>query len=165
MSRARLSLLAALLLTACDRKSDSSAGTLTPADINGPVVSSRVIVTTQTSGNFTVDARSDSAATFENRSDRPATFVFKAEGQWSFAPGAAALGPSGASSPAPSGFLLPGANSFELVAKREKGNYTHVGDGIELTLQGHETISFAMNDIAGGMADNHGALKVEWAKK
>jgi len=166
--RTGLLLWAALLLAACDHKSDSSAGTATPAEINspaGPVISSNVIVTTQTSGNFTVDARSEGAATFENRSDQPATFVFKAQGQWSFAPGAGALGPSGASSPAPSNFLLPGANSFELVAKREKGNYTHIGDGTELTLQPHETISFAMNDITGGAADNRGALKVEWTKK
>jgi hypothetical protein len=160
--------LAAITLTACGQKSDSSRGTLSPPETNenaaSPVTVSNVIVTTQTSGNLTVDARSD-ATTFENRSDQANTFVFKAHGEWSFAPGAGPLGPSGASSPAPKNFLLPGANSFELVAKRGDGTYTRVGDSTELTLNPHEIISFAMNDIIGGLPDNRGSLTIDWSKK
>ena len=160
--------LAVVLMAACDQKSDSSAGTASPSETNSktvvPIVNSSVIVTDQKSGNFAVDARSD-ATTFENRSGQDAIFAFKAQGEWSFAPGAGPLGPSGASSPAAKNFLLPGANSFELVAKRGDGSYTHVGDGAELLLKQNEVISFAMNDITGGMADNRGSLKIEWTKK
>lgn len=162
-----LQFLAAVLLAACDQKSDSSAGTTSPADANSPAASpivSNVVVTTQTSGNFTIDARSD-ATTFENRSDQAATFVFKAQGQWSFAPAAQLFGPAGVNAPAPTGYVLPGANSFELVAKRGDKTYTHVGDGVELTLKPGEVISFVMNDLAGGLADNRGSIKVEWTKK
>ena len=153
-------------MAACDQKSDSSAGTASPAETNskaGPIVNSSVIVTDQASGNFTVDARS-AGATFENRSGQDATFAFRAQGEWSFAPGAGPLGPSGASSPASKNFLLPGANSFGLVAKRGDGSYTHVGDGAELLLKSNEVISFAMNDITGGTGDNRGSLNVEWTK-
>ena len=163
-----LILVASVLLAACDQKSDSSAGNTSPSgpksEPSPAVAATNVIATDQTSGTFTIDART-SGATFENRSDNAATFVFKAKGEWSFAPSAGMLGPSGATSPAPSNFLLPGVNSFELIAKRGDGKYVHIGDGVELTLNPHEIISFAMNDITGGVDDNRGSLTVDWSKK
>lgn len=163
-----LLLLAAILLMACDQQSDSSVGSTSPARTNletsAPIVESTVIVTDQSSGNFILDARSN-GATFLNQSGEHATFVFKAEGQWSFAHGAGPLGPSGANSPAPQNFLLPGANSFGLVAKRGDGGSVYVGDGSELTLAPDELASFAMNDITGGLTDNRGSLKIEWYKR
>ena len=155
------------LVAGCDQKGDSSGGNISPTDINAeatrPLLSTSVIVTDQTKGNFVVDART-SGATFENRSDNAATFVFRAQGEWSFAPGGTLLGPSGTTSPAPANFLLPGANSFELVMKRGDGKYAHIGDGGEVTLAPREVISFAMNDVAGAFSDNRGWLTVDWSK-
>jgi hypothetical protein len=162
-------LAAAALLASCGDKTTDVADTASaspPANENITTTENMpVVVTTEASGTFSVDARSDAGASFENKADTESRLAFAAKGLWSFAPAGGLLGPSGADAPAANTFFLPGAHSFGLVAKRGDGTFVYIGDGAELTLKPHEVIFFLMNDIKGGAADNRGSLKVTWTRK
>ena len=161
-------LAAAALLASCDKTTDTADTASPSAPVNENITTTEnmpVVVTTEANGTFSVDARSDAGASFENKADGESKFAFAAQGLWSFAPAGGLLGPSGADAPAANTFLLPGAHSFALVAKRGDGTVVYIGDRAELTLKPHEIIFFLMNDIKGGASDNRGSLKVTWTRK
>jgi hypothetical protein len=162
-------LAAAALLASCGDKTTETADTASPSPpANENVITAEskpVVVTDEKSGSFTVDARSDFGATFQNASATQATFEFNAKGQWSFAAAAGMFGPDGAGAPAGPNFILPGAGSFALVAKRDDGTVQSVGKHGTLTLKPKETVSFAMNEVPGSFGDNRGSLIVDWTKK
>jgi hypothetical protein len=157
-----LSILAsAALLTGCGQNTDMpDSGSEEPN-----VSTSSVVVTEQTGGIFTVDAKFDPGATFRNGSATAATFEFAAKGEWSFAAAAGMLGPGGADAPASPNSILPGARSFALVARRDDGTIEFVGDRYTAILKPSETISFCMNEVSGSFGDNRGSLVVTWSKK
>jgi hypothetical protein len=123
------------------------------------------VVTVQTGGSFTVDAKFDPGATFRNGSATQATFEFAAKGEWSFAAAAGMLGPGGADAPASPNSILPGARSFALVARRDDGTVEFAGNQYRVNLKPNETISFCMNEVSGSFGDNRGSLTVTWSKK
>jgi hypothetical protein len=160
-------LVGIVLLVGCDQKTKNADSNVSmPKDeaiIEAP--NRPVVVIDEKNGNFTVDAKSGTGATFENKADHESTFTFAAKGLWSFAPAAGLLGPVGADSPATTSYLMPGARSFALVAKRGDGTFAYVGDGTDLTLKPHEVISFLMNDLKEGAVDNRGSLQITWTRK
>lgn len=127
---------------------------------------SDVVAGEQSSGSFKIDGSSESGmATFENDSDRNTAVNFSAEGKWSYASAGPFKGPAGNGDSAPRDFVLPGAPSFGLIARRPDGSFQFIGERAELTLKSHEVISFMMNDIVGGAADNRGSLNIFWTRK
>jgi hypothetical protein len=155
-----LILASAVLLTGCgpntdmaDRGSDEPYAAATP-----------VVVTEQSGGSFTVDARHDPGATFRNGTATSTVFEFAAKGEWSFAAAAGMLGPGGADAPASPNSILPGARSFALVARRDDGTVEFAGDRYTVSLKPNETISFCMNEVSGSFDDNRGSLTVQWSK-
>src|SRR2546423_11452878 len=98
----------AILLAACDEKTNTTPTTQQPLSSTDPVLTTSVVVTDQTSGGFEIDARSD-RSTFENKSDQPAPFVFKAGGKWTWAVDGAMVAPHGVKTRAAGkGYYFPG---------------------------------------------------------
>jgi hypothetical protein len=153
-------LASAALLTGCGQNTD-----VADTRVEEPYVSTTpVVVTDQSGGSFTVDARSDPGATFQNGSSVEATFEFIAKGEWSFAAAAGMLGPGGADAPAGPNYLLPKARSFGLVVKLDNGDVEFAGDRYRARLKPKEGISFSMNELSGSFGDNRGSLTVQWSK-
>lgn len=153
-------LASALLSTGCGQKTDiASFGPEEPYDLSTPV-----IVREQESGTFTVSARSDPGTIFQNGTANEAVFEFIAKGEWSFAAAAGMLGPGGADAEAGPNYILPGARSFALVARRDHGTIEFVADRYRVALKPHESILFSMNEVSGSFGDNRGSLNVSWIR-
>jgi hypothetical protein len=151
------------LLAACGRRTDVATPPTTSNFVE--VDSAPVTVSDQTSGSFRVDSRSPNGVQFQNTSSQEAAFELSASGQWSFAPEAGMLGPTGVSSPASRDFLLPGARSFALIARQEDGAFVYIGDKAQMNLKPGASLFFIMNDLLNGFGDNRGSLTVSWLKK
>src|SRR2546423_8059767 len=107
----------AILLAACDEKTNTTPTTQQPLSSTDPVLTSSVVVTDQTSGGFEIDVRSDSS-TVENKSNQPATFVFKAEGTWAGGVDGALGAPDGGTTRLPGkSYHFPGAPRFSLLGQ------------------------------------------------
>jgi hypothetical protein len=149
------------VLTGCGKHTDVVDNT--PEE---PRVSTTpVVVSQEKSGTFTVEANFDPGATFQNASETEETFEFTTQGEWTFAVGAGMLSPSGADDPASANFVLPGARSFAMVAKREDGTIEFAGELFITRLKPNETVSFSMNETMGSFGDNYGSLTVHWSIK
>jgi hypothetical protein len=154
-------LASAVVLAGCGEHTDVADNTPEePRTGTTPAVASG-----EKSGTFTVNAKFDPGATFQNASANEELFEFIAKGEWSFAPGAGMLSPNGADVRGNPNYLLPGARSFAMVAKREDGTVEFAGDRCMIRLKPKETVTFAMNEAMGSFGDNRGSLTVDWSVK